>query len=109
MGDPKAMLVVDGILIAYWTYVKQAYSKETRRGTVVPTLRRLCRVSSQTRVVELGPLRLKAFRNSLIEERSRPTDDGSGPSRPLCDAEVSRLESHVIASHLASRAGPSYD
>jgi hypothetical protein len=88
--DPIYSLTVNDLVLAYWRYVKQAYSAQTRDGTIAPTLRRLQRLYGTVLVAEFGPLRLKAFRQSLIDERIPPKDGTEGPARRLSRRYVNR-------------------
>jgi integrase len=67
--DPVAELTVAELILRYWHHAKTYYKSETRDGTIAPTLRRLRRLYGPTRVAEFGPLALKAFRQSLLDER----------------------------------------
>jgi integrase len=78
------------LLLRYWKHVQAYYKAETRDGTIKPTLRRLRRLYGPTSVREFGPLRLKAFRQTLIEERD---DGGRRLSRPYINRSVRLVRS----------------
>jgi hypothetical protein len=106
--DPKATFTINDLVLAYWRYVKQAYSPQTRDGTIGPALRRLRRMYGQVLVMDFGPLRLKAYRRSLIDERILPKDGNPGPVRRLSRRCVNRSvqEKHFFSEPFTIRPDP---
>lgn len=71
--DQRDRLTVAEFVLIYWRHAQTYYPPGTLGSTIKPALRRLRRHFGETLVKDFGPLRLKALRLALLEER-----DGKG-------------------------------
>ena len=83
-------LSVADLVLRYWKHVCAYYKRETRDGTIKPTLRRVRKLYGPTSVKDFGPLKLKAFRQTLIDERD---EKGRRLSRPYINRSVRMVRS----------------
>jgi len=67
--DQRDQLTLDQLLAGFWTHAKQHYGKDSTEPQNYSTLiKRLRKAYGKTLVRDFGPLRLKAFRQSLVDE-----------------------------------------
>lgn len=67
----RAALTVAELVLLYWNHAKSYYPPATLVSTIKPALRRLRHHCGDLLVVEFGPLKLKALRLALLQERDR--------------------------------------
>lgn len=72
---------------AYWMHCKATYPGATWKGTMKPALRRLNLMYGPVRIDEFGPKALKAFRQSLLDERK----GGRRLSRPYVNRVIKEV------------------
>lgn len=67
--DRRATLGINEFCLAYWRHAQAYYPSATANGTIKPVIRRFRKIYGNTRVADFGPLKLKAFRETLLRER----------------------------------------
>ena len=90
MPQDRARITIAELILHYWRYAQECYSRETLNGSIKPALRRLRRMFSTAPVSEFGPLKLKAFRQALLDEAG---EDGERLSRPYINRLVRQVRS----------------
>jgi integrase len=88
VAPERGSLTVDALILAFWRYMKANYPARSLKSTVKPTLRRLKRLYGGVRADEFGPLSLKGFRQSLLDERD---EAGHRLSRPYVNRSVNMV------------------
>lgn len=112
--DRRATLGINEFCLAYWRHAQAYYPSATANGTIKPVIRRFRKIYGSTRVADFGPLKLKAFRETLLRERDeRGGDRDSGLGECVCgvnEADAFRLRrglSLAVRRHDRANSTPS--
>jgi integrase len=89
-AEERAHITVAELILHYWRYAQESYSRETLAGSIKPALSRLRRLFGCAGVADFGPLKLKAFRQSLLDETG---EKGEHLSRPYINRLVRQVRS----------------